>query len=211
LKNNDEWRQYCKGELPNLTKLPEDIPATPERTYHRRWAGWGDWLGTGAVSNRLREFRSFEEARAFSRGLKLKSGTTWRKYCKGNLPGQVKLPQDIPTHPDRTYKSQGWKGMGDWLGTGTVAPRLRKYRLFTEARAFAHGLKLKSRNEWSRYCKAEVPNLTKLPEDIPAKPDNTYKNLGWKGTRDWLGTTNVEDKTKMPTIVSPLSAPPTSD
>ena len=37
--------------------------------------------------------------------------------------------------------------MGDWLGTGTIAPhlpRLRQYRSFADARAFVRGLGLKS-------------------------------------------------------------------
>ena len=38
--------------------------------------------------------------------------------------------------------------MGDWLGTGTVATHLRKYRSFKEARAFVRGLGLKSQAEW---------------------------------------------------------------
>ena len=30
----------------------------------------------------------------------------------------VHLAKDIPTNPQRTYADKGWKGMGDWLGTG---------------------------------------------------------------------------------------------
>ena len=43
---------------------------------------WGDWLGTGTDRDRLREYRSFKEARAFVRGLGLKSGAEWSDYCK---------------------------------------------------------------------------------------------------------------------------------
>ena len=107
----------------------------------RAWAtGWG--LAT--VATILREYRPFREARAFARKLKLKSGAEWRAFCKGEMPRLGQLPADIPAHPDRTYADKGWKGMGDWLGTGTVASRLRQYRPFLEARAFARRLKLKS-------------------------------------------------------------------
>ena len=44
--------------------------------------------------------------------------------------------------------------MGDWLGTGTVARRLRQYRSFKEARAFVRSLGLKSEAEWCAYCKS---------------------------------------------------------
>ena len=80
----------------------------------------GDWLGTGTIAPRLREYRSFKEARAFVRRLGLKSQCEWRAYCKSG-----KKPDDIPANPNRTYAKAGWAGMGDWLGTGTVARRLR--------------------------------------------------------------------------------------
>ena len=73
--------------------------------------------------------------------------------------------------------------MGDWLGTGTIAARLRQYRSFKEARAFVHSLGLKSRTEWRAYCKSG-----KKPDDIPADPHSTYADDGWAGMGDWLGT-----------------------
>ena len=33
-------------------------------------------------------------------------------------------------------------------------------------------------------------NLPVKPDDIPASPNNTYKNSGWSGWGDWLGTGN---------------------
>ena len=77
------------------------------------------------------------------------------------------------TRPDK------WVGMGDWLGTGRVADQLRRYRSFDEARAFVHGLGLKSTVEWREYYTSG-----KKPDDIPAKPDNTYADAGWAGYGD---------------------------
>jgi hypothetical protein len=58
---------YCRSG-----KKPPDIPANPSGVYAKvGWAGFGDWLGTGTLSSHLREFRSFEKARAFVRGLGL--------------------------------------------------------------------------------------------------------------------------------------------
>ena len=56
----------------------------------------GDWLGTGTVATHLRQYRSFKEARAFVRGLGLKSEAEWRDYCKSG-----KKPDDIPANPDQ--------------------------------------------------------------------------------------------------------------
>jgi hypothetical protein len=80
-------------------------------------------------------YRSFKKARAFARSLNLKSETEWRAYTKSS-----KKPDDIPANPSRTYAKDGWAGMGDWLGTGRIAPRDHQYRPFKKARAFARSL-----------------------------------------------------------------------
>ncbi|MFN6072984.1 MAG: integrase repeat-containing protein, partial [Bacteroidota bacterium] len=173
LKNGEEWKDYCKSG-----HKPEDIPAKPYRTYKQDgWKSWGDWLGTGTVSNQLREYKPFEEARDFVHRLKLKSNKNWRDYCKS---GQK--PDDIPAVPDKTYKQDGWNTWGDWLGTGSVNSKFKEYKSFEEARDFVHKLKLKSGEEWKNYCKSG-----QKPEDIPAYPNQTYKQVGWKGMGDWLG------------------------
>jgi ribosomal protein S19E (S16A) len=123
----------------------------------------------------------FEEARDFVHKLKLKGQKEWYDYCKS---GQK--PEDFPSYPDQTFKQDGWKTMGDWLGTGSIAFFLREYRPFEEAKDFVHKLKLKSREEWLDYCKSGHK-----PEDIPSNPDKTYKNDYWKGFGDWIGSGTV--------------------
>ena len=238
LKSGHEWSVYCQSG-----NKPADIPARPGRTYAKDgWAGYGAWLGTGTVAPRLRQYRQFEEARAYVRSLGLKDETEWRKFSKSRTkPDDIpvaanviyandgwlglgdwlgtsrnriigwrpfpearayvrslklqshrewldycysdKKPNDIPVKPQKVYANDGWTTWGDWLGTGTVAPRLRQYRPYTDARAFVRGLGLKSVAEWSAYCKSG-----KIPTDIPAHPRQTYLNEGWVGYGDWLGT-----------------------
>ena len=187
-----EWRAYCKGKMPHLKQLPTDIPSTPDNTYAAKgWAGFGDWLGTGTIASHLMDYRSFAEARAFARNLKLKSGFEWRAFCRGEMPHLGRLPSDIPAKPDNTYANKGWAGMGDWLGTGTIAVYLRKYRPFAEARAFSRKLNLKTGDEWTTFCKGKMPELGQLPADIPATPEKTYADKGWAGMGDWLGTGTI--------------------
>ena len=192
LKATSEWVAFCKGEMPLLGRLPADIPAKPARTYAETgWIGFGDWLGTGNIAHRLREFRSFRDARAFARSLKLKSGYEWHSFCKGEMARLERLPPDIPANPNQTYANNGWHSMGDWLGTGTVAPRLREYRTFYDARTFTRNLQLKAASEWRAFCKGEMPRLGRLPVDIPKKPYQTYAVVGWVNWGDWLGTGTI--------------------
>jgi predicted helicase len=119
LRSAKEWRDYCKSG-----KKPADIPVKPYNVYATDgWSGWGDWLGTGTVAYRFRQWQSFKKARAFARTVGLKSRTEWEGYCKSG-----KKPADIPSNPNQIYAEAGWAGMGDWLGPGTVGPQLRQYR-----------------------------------------------------------------------------------
>lgn len=101
------------------------------------------------------------------------------------------LPADIPANPNQTYKDKGWKGMGDWLGTGRIANQNRRYRPFDEARAFTRSLNLKDVNEWRMFCKGSLSGKGRLPQDIPTAPDSIYADQGWVGFGDWLGTGTV--------------------
>jgi len=114
------------------------------------------------------------------------------------MPHLGQLPADIPSAPWHFYTNKGWAGMGDWLGTGTIAPRLRKFRSFVLARAFVRKLKFNSASEWKTYCKGDMTHLGRRPEDIPSNPNGTYADKGWSGWGDWLGTgrTRVSKTTK---------------
>ena len=109
--------------------------------------------------------------------------TEWRKYLKGELSDMPPKPEDIPANPDRVYRHKGWKNWGDWFGTGVIATFNVKYRPFKKARAFVRNLNLKNQAEWFEYTKSGA-----LPVDIPATPNQVYKDKCWAGMGDWLGT-----------------------
>lgn len=173
LKNKADWQAYCKS-----SRKPHDIPSNPDKVYHTKFRGYGDWLGTGTIASFNRQYRPFPEARAFVHNLKLKSSKEWREYCKSG-----KKPHDIPTMPER-YGSD-YKGMGDWLGTGNIAPTKRVWRSFKDARSYVRNLKLENQDAWYAYCKSG-----KKPSDIPSNPDITYL-ADFESYSDWLGNNNI--------------------
>lgn len=193
------WKQYCKGERPDLPPKPGDIPAAPWFAYAESgWSGWRDWLGTEkptcvkTVSTeptkpRIRrnprpsKFRDFESARTFARSLQLRSSTEWYAYTHGQFPDQMPKPSDVPASPKTVYADH-WRGWGDWLGTGNVAPFEKKFRPFTEARAFARALGLHTGADWDRWCR--IPG--NRPADIPASPETVYRTQGWVSYADFL-------------------------
>jgi hypothetical protein len=81
-------------------------------------------------------YLSFVAARAIVRKLKMKGREEWREWRKS---GQ--RPSNIPSHPDLTYRDDGWISMPDWLGYEGQARG--KMLSFTVARAIVRKLKLK--------------------------------------------------------------------
>jgi superfamily II DNA or RNA helicase len=174
LKTRKEWLEYCRS-----SKKHQSVPVYPDSAYKEQWKGWGDWLGTDRVATQLREYWPFEKARAYAQELKLRSQEEWNEYCNSG-----KKPPSIPNNPAGPYKKQ-WKGWGDWLGTGTIAPSQREYWPFEKAREYARKLGLKSREEWDAYAKSK-----ERPQKMPRRPDAVYKKQ-WKSWGDWLGTGTI--------------------
>ena len=102
LKSQKEWHAWSSSGA-----RPHDIPSDPDVMYKSSgWTSLGDFLGYAA-----RSFRSFEEARTYVRTLGLKTKKEWRAFSSSG-----KRPCDIPSDPNRTYKSSGWLSLGDFLG-----------------------------------------------------------------------------------------------
>lgn len=173
LKNQADWITWAKSNV-----RPDDIPADPGGVYKDEgWISWGDWLGT---RNRKGGYRPFQEARTFVHSLGLQNQFEWLSWAKS----EARL-DDIPVCPEAVYKDKGWAGLGDWLGTGHIAPSDRAFRSFEEARAFVRAIGLQSRADWNAWAKSSA-----RPDDIPAFPEGVYKDEGWAGMGDWLGVFN---------------------
>jgi hypothetical protein len=150
----------------------------PPRTYKTHgWVDWGDWLGSGTLSSK-RAYRPFKDARAFARGLGLRNRSQWNEYFKSG-----KLPIDIPLRPERVYKNCGYKNLADWLNSRNVRGGYLKYQ---DAKKFAQSLNFVSKEDWINWAKTEA-----RPTNIPAAPQNIYKDDGWVDYSDWLGSTRV--------------------
>ena len=177
LKSRADWANFCEKDK------PQDIPYHPERTYKLDgWISMGDWLGTFTIAPNLIEYRNFEDARKFSHSLNLKSSREWQQYCDDNI-----LPVDVPKTPDQVYKDE-WTSMGDFLGTGFVQTQSRQYLNYTDAKDVIHKYNFQNTKEWFSFCKSG-----KKPDNIPAKPSETYKNKGWLGYGDFLGNGRQSD------------------
>lgn len=138
------------------------------------------------LKGRRINYRSFESAKKFARSLRLRNKDEWTRYAKGEMSHLPPKPTDIPSRVDKIFKGNGWSGFDDFLGTAKSRDLSRNFRSFESARAFARTLKLNNTEEWKEYVEGKRPDLKKLPDDVPANPDEIYRDKGWVSYADWL-------------------------
>jgi hypothetical protein len=130
---------------------------------------------------------SFEQAKAVVQGEKLNKTKGWRKWVRDG-----KKPPDIPAHPDRKYRRQGWVSWPDFLGYD-ARKSAAQMRPFEEARAHARQLNLHNYCDWKEYSRTGS-----RPPDVPSHPDEIYSGKGWISWPDFLGYDLPPELQKLP-------------
>ena len=181
LANGFEWQQWCKEGM-----RPPNVPSNPNRTYKDQgWQGWVHWLGSGNIK-KASKFAPFGQALTFAQSFGLASKKEWQVWCK-----EGRRPPNVPSNPDQTYKDGGWQGWGHWLGTGNTQPGTEKFLPFGEALDVARSLRLATAKEWKVWSKEGL-----RPPNMPAQPDQIYKDGGWQGWVHWLGSGDIKKASK---------------
>jgi superfamily II DNA or RNA helicase len=173
LKNANEWRLFCKSN-----QRPFDIPSRPNDCYYKSgWQSWGEFLGNRNIATKSIVFLSFAEARRHIKAKKFNTLTQFNNYLKTK-----QCPENIPSHPDITYKGIGWKGWSDFLGADIVANFNKKFYSYEDAKNRLKGMGL-SKNRY--YSQRKSGLLDKM---FPSSPPRTYQNSGWVSWGNYLGT-----------------------
>ena len=122
-------------------------------------------------------FRKYEDAKKYVQQKKIYYLKDFRK-----LKIQNKIPKDIPYNPNQVYIDK-WVDWGNFLGTGRVHNKNKKFISYKEVKKLvrSHNIKI-SADYYSFYKSYENKHL------IPAIPNRSYKNKGWKNWIDFLGT-----------------------
>ena len=161
LKSLREWVDHARSK-----NCPKDIPININLIYKKKFKGWKDFLGY--------EDLTYEEAKKYAQSLNLKSQNEWIIHTKSKT-----FPKTILKKPNNYSE---FEGFGEFLGTGNIAPNLRKYRSFIQAKKYAHLFRFKNVKQWFEHTKSK-----KFPKDIPAAVNKTYKKH-WVSWGDFLGT-----------------------
>ena len=185
LKTTNEWKK--------LKNKPTNIPSTPELTYKNKgWINWSDFLGTEIISdNELhKNFLKIDECKDYVKNNLsfIKSSVQWKKHFKEN---DESIPKTIPRNPELSYKNKGWKNWGEFLETGNVMNKDKVFLNFENCKLIIQSFNLKTNKDFRIFILNEGKN-----KGIPSAPDRKYKNEGWKGWGDFLGTNRVANKNK---------------
>lgn len=133
-------------------------------------------------NSRRKTLMPFSKAKEFARSLKLRSESQWRLYVRNKTQNLPSKPANVPSYPERVYKSLGWISYQDWLDLKT-----REWIDFDHAKLWIKELHLKGELEWRKYLRGEILYKPELPENIPRTPRKVYKNQ-WIGIKDWLSS-----------------------
>jgi hypothetical protein len=158
-----------KMKLVNL----DNIPHKPSATY-KEWTSWPDFLNNGFD----RDYVSYEEAKQIC----LENNIVCRNdYYTFKENGN--LPKGLPSYPDGVYKNKGWVGWPEFFNL--ERRNNRKYRTIELAKEFLYPLKL--------HRTGYKEQFNTFPKDIPYRPDEYYKNNGWKNWADYLGNKSYKN------------------
>jgi superfamily II DNA or RNA helicase len=174
LKGQNEWRDYRKSGL--LNKM---IPSRPDYQYQNEgWISFEDFIGSAPGWDG--KYVSFSEAKKIIKKFKINTKTEWGKFVKGD-----KKPFEIPSSPRTVYKS-AWKGWGDFLGTGTIAPQNKKYISYKTAQKIIAQKNISSWKEFNSF-----KNSSTFPKNFPSAPQVVYKKE-WKDFHTFLGKRKIK-------------------
>jgi hypothetical protein len=123
---------------------------------------------------------SLEDYKNIIKPLSLNKQSDYYNAYKNGL-----LPKGFVRNPDRTFKNDGWISWGDFLNTGRIADKNKKFLSFIEALDF---LSNKNITNYLEYKKFLIDNKI---TNLPFTPHNKYKNDGWIS---WAHFLNIKQK-----------------
>ena len=157
-----------------MEKRPKSLPSAPYSVYVE-WKGWGEF-----VLPKSPRSLAYEKAQAVVRQAEIKTAREYQRWKD--------RPENVPAHPEVSYKNRGWQSWGDFLGTGSVVGSNaisytgRQYLSYEEARTFVRAAEITTEAAFHPWFKKEHP------AGMPSNPQKTYKGKGWTSWSEFFGT-----------------------
>lgn len=184
ISKSAEYKELVKNKT--LRKLP----SRPERYYKKRgWVSWADFLSNNnliSYTDRSDYYYSFEEANVMVKKLNCKTIGEYHKKARS-------FDDKLARNPNTFYSE--WVSWSEYLGTEIISDNQKhaNYITYNEAKVYIQSNypDIKSRSQWTTF---RLDN--EIPDFLPMNPQNSYKNKGWLGWGDYLGTGNLRNADK---------------
>jgi hypothetical protein len=130
---------------------------------------------------------TYEETKKWvKKNLTIRSKSDWYNKTKNNI-----LPDYISRNPVEVYKNRGWVSWIDFLGTNNTYDNNVNYLTYDDAKLIIKDYELKTIVDYKNVVKNDS-----IPHNIPNRPERYYKNRGWLGWGDFLGSNRIANQNK---------------
>jgi hypothetical protein len=175
IKSKNDWFVHIKNDL-----LPDFIPKHPRQKYiNNGWVSWGDFLGTGRISDNYVNYLTYEESKKIIHKLGVTKVVEYKQLAKNNL-----IPKNIPNRPERYYEKRGWVGWSDFLGCKIVANQKKEFYSLEDFKKKLQTLNIKKMLEYKKYC-----NSIYRDSKMPTNPLTVYRRINKK--INWYNLVNL--------------------
>ena len=79
------------------------------------------------------------------------------------------------------------------LKTSQQLVEIPSVSIIMQTKLHSNKLNLRNQKEWMEFCQGRLPHKPKKTDTIYTYPEIAYKNEGWKGWEDWLGSSKVKE------------------
>ena len=177
------YEDFKKGFFDSkVPKKPYDFYRAKKRN---EWVSWEDFLGF-SIEDRKNKYLPFFECRDIVRKFNLSGQKEWGEYHRKNQLYKI----GIPSNPNQIYKNTGWVSYSDWLGIDNYKNlKNLNYLSYDECKKLIKDSfpEIKNRSVWTKFDKS------KLPTNVPKRPDYIYKKTG-----DWINWESFLDSNLSP-------------
>lgn len=181
----DEFKIWVKNNLPNVQSvkewkdcikkglIPIEIPKYPTKVYPEM-RNWGEVFRTGKVHNieLTKNYLSYDDAKKYVSKFQFRSMSDWFiRYSEVD-------ENILPKKPNRYYDKRGWKGWGDFLGTGNIKNN-DKWKIiisYEDCKKFAKDNNINTKKEWFGF--------KNKPLNVPSTPNTMYDE--WTNWMDFF-------------------------
>jgi superfamily II DNA or RNA helicase/transposase-like protein len=186
LQTRDDYYKFVRSNK----KHKYSLPIRPDKKMDG-WNGCDEW-----ESWRLFFVWDYETSKTWVKENLLPIGVnnknTWEAYLRGEINNAPKRPIALPSTPCSVYRNSGWKGLGDFLSTGSrknsdIHRDFLSYDMAKEIILKIIPIEKRTQVGFRKHCVADI----NFPYNIPKNPSAAYKNKGWISWGDFLGTNRV--------------------